>query len=185
MRRALLAAFVLTVACAPRAALDRSVRRGEPAAARVEEVPVCGFKVRVALSADERVVEGELLAASPDAIVVAGEAGVATLAPQDVREVRVDLRESHRDRLAILTTVGSISTISHGFFLVFTLPAWLAAGIPATVHEGRSSAASGGPTDPRLREFARFPQGLPAGWERTVLSIRPCDALPGGADPAD
>lgn len=60
---------------------------------------------------------------------------------------------------------GTISTISNGYYLIFTAPFWLLTGIPATV--GESSRDRYDEENPdssfwiSIQKFARFPQGLP------------------------
>lgn len=172
MRTALAAA--LAVACAPRPLLDRSVSRGEPALARVDDVPVCGFPVQLALADDGGTVKGELLAVSSEAIFVADGSGLVAVSSEVVREVRVELEARSGAAMGALTALGALSTLSHGFYLVFTLPIWLGTGIPTSVNEGRAASASGAPTDPHLRDFARFPQGLPASWPPRGDEVQPC-----------
>lgn len=60
---------------------------------------------------------------------------------------------------ATWTILGTISTISHGWFAVYTAGVWIGVGTPASVAAGNPSLQVG---DCRaVRAYARFPQGLP------------------------
>jgi hypothetical protein len=70
--------------------------------------------------------------------------------------------------------VGTLTTISHGFFLVLTAPLWILSGSIAGISESRHVVVRY-PDDglPALARWARFPQGLPAGvGEAGVLAPR-------------
>ena len=59
---------------------------------------------------------------------------------------------------------GSVSTISHGYYAVITLPLWLMFGIPSAVGESvRDRYETEEPTEEywdSIQMFARFPQGI-------------------------
>jgi hypothetical protein len=126
--------------------------------------------------------EGELIAIDADSIHVLADGRLlslarATLCCAELAAYRADLTE-----LQAWSAVGTLSTASHGFFLVFTAPAWLLAGVSAT------SSASLAPrilsTDPIvLRAFARFPQGIPPGLDRTTLRSKPVQSPASGRLP--
>jgi hypothetical protein len=63
------------------------------------------------------------------------------------------------------TVLGSASTLSHGFYLIFTFPIWLATGISASSGESfRDRYSESDPNDKywkQIQKFSRFPQGLP------------------------
>ncbi len=59
----------------------------------------------------------------------------------------------------IWTALGTVSTISHGYFGLLTHAAWLGVGIPTSVAGGNPSLSA---ADCRaLQAYLRFPQGLP------------------------
>ena len=63
------------------------------------------------------------------------------------------------------TVAGGLSTISHGFFLIVTAPAWAAVGGTVTAIEFSKGKVRAVPREGlRLHEFARFPAGMPPGW---------------------
>jgi len=99
-----------------------------------------------------------------------------TLWWRDVRHVRVGRAEG-TPTFILWTVVGSVSTLSHGVALIFSLPVWLIAGI--------ASAATAADPRPRvetceaLRPSTRFPQGIPrAFFEEHYLRAAPLRAAP-------
>ncbi len=186
--------FVLVVAstlgaCTADGPLDRSVGYGgNPVKVEVADVPVKGFPVVVERVAGDDV-EGELIASDESFVnVLTAHDGVVATPWKEIRQVRVQLQPSMdgaRAGLALWSTLGTLSTLSHGFFLVFTAPVWVGAGIPSTILTGRpieGSTRSDGAT--YLYQFARFPQGPPPGWGRGA-PMPPPPAVPMAPDAGD
>jgi hypothetical protein len=117
-------------------------------------------------------VRGELIAIDTDTIHVLADGRLVSLARAavccaELTAFRMDLSE-----LQLWTVLGVVSTASHGVVLILTAPIWAIAGTLA------ASAASYAPriisTDPLvLQPFARFPQGIPPGLDRTTLRSKP------------
>ena len=63
------------------------------------------------------------------------------------------------------TILGTVSTLSHGWFLGFTFPMWLATGISASSGESfRDRYSEDHPDESywiQIIKYSRFPQGLP------------------------
>jgi hypothetical protein len=135
--------------------------------AKLADVPVRGFHV-VVTAREGSDVEGELLAAEAESVYVLDDDDGTIVATRwnNIDEVRVSIA-SHRPgepaTSIVWTTVGTVSTLSHGVFLFVTAGAWLGAGIPVSVANGRS--IRGRVTADEFREllyqFARYPQGMP------------------------
>jgi hypothetical protein len=119
---------------------------------------------------------GELIAAADRRLWILTDQGTLRIVPfQDVREVTLGVHDNHADVYALWTVLGSLSTISHGAFLVFTLPLWLVSGISSASlesHRGLFECPSDTPSPPPISmetcltstaAFARFPPGLPPG----------------------
>jgi hypothetical protein len=116
--------------------------------------------------------QGELIAVDADTVHVLADGRLvslarATLCCAELTAYRMDLSE-----LQLWSVLGMVSTASHGFVLILTAPIWILAGTSAT------SAASYAPrivsTDPViLQPFARFPQGIPPGLDRTTIRSKP------------
>jgi len=137
--------------------------QGTPMTVQVEDVPAKGFHVDV--SAKQGDVSGELLAVSPEQVYVLTARGMRAVPTAEVHDVSIRLYDSGWGWLAGWTALGTVSTASHGVFLVFSAPLWLVVGISATANaSSRSSIPIRGPGLPGLWQFARFPAGLPEGW---------------------
>lgn len=180
---AILVALVPCVVGCASGGLDRTTVPGHvDTSATIDTVPVRGFEVAVEV-ADGSSVEGELLAVDQEAIWVLTERGPLPLLRSNVREVLVQLREHSGTELGGWTAAGTFSTLSHGFWLIFSAPIWLLAGIPVSVDEilaSRETAQSG--SFELLYQFARFPQG-PTPSMRRRASVSPgtvVTPLPGG-----
>jgi hypothetical protein len=86
-----------------------------------------------------------------------------------VREARVTWYDSHGGSVAGLAALGALTTISNGAFLVFTAPMWMIGGTVAA-HSQYHAPVVKSPQQAwdEIRPFARFPQGLPAGFVPTA-----------------
>jgi hypothetical protein len=68
---------------------------------------------------------GELIAVGLDSVFVLTPDGeFHAIARADVTRARVAYYDSQYGQLAAWTTMGSLATLSHGWFLVFSLPVW-------------------------------------------------------------
>lgn len=137
---------------------------------------------------------GELLAISDDSVLVLAAQGVRACALADVRQARLEAFDNRSGDTARMTLAGTLTSVSTGLGLIVVAPLWIVVGSISTAvlsHQGTvmvraprvaaiaDSIAAGGRTITGhyswrdLRLFARFPQGLPAGLERTQLRQRP------------
>lgn len=168
-RPATFAALLLAAGCGSRPAdLDRSHVTGKAIAEmRAERVPVRGSQVRLD-RIHEKIVEGELLAASADALCVRVDDESLCVPARELARVSLQVRPSEAGELVLWGLGGALTTISHGLFLVITAPGWIvvttasavSSSVGATTHiEARNDL------DLRiLGPYARFPQGLPPGF---------------------
>lgn len=67
---------------------------------------------------------------------------------------------------------GTVSTLSHGLFLVISAPVWLIVGSAITGGESRRADYDEAYSQSNLRPWARFPQGLPADLDVEGLTLR-------------
>jgi hypothetical protein len=117
-------------------------------------------------------VDGELIATTNERVTLLTNLGHLVDVPYGkVRELKLGVHDNDFGAMALWGVLGSVSTISHGAFLVFTLPIWLITSISAGSAEsyrGLFICAD----DARVSlegclrvagAYARFPQGLPAG----------------------
>ena len=163
MRRAL--ALLALTTCAPRLPALGVIEGVRPGHLRDVPPEALGETVSVSVregADDSRWVHGEMLACDPQAIYVllhlATQRTYLTLPWRAVSQVRLGEVPGNA-LLPTWTTLGALSSISHGFYAGFSFPAWLGVGIPLSV--------MGNDARPRmsnceeLRASARFPQGLP------------------------
>ena len=74
--------------------------------------------------------------------------------------------------LGLASLLGTASTISNGYYLVFTAPLWIITGSIATFTYAREPVVSLGSDAARdLRPFARFPIGMPAGLDASFRRL--------------
>jgi hypothetical protein len=109
-------------------------------------------------------VAGELLAVDRDTVfVLTGEGAVRGIPVDSVREATIAWYRHQAGDLALWTMVGTLSTISNGWFLILTAPTWLITGSAATAAETRAPLVRvPARTDwMTARMYARYPAGLP------------------------
>jgi hypothetical protein len=180
--RSLLLCAALSWSCA-HGSLDRGESLGAHAPGiDVADVPVRGFQVNI--DAANGSFSGELFAVDDQFVYVntgrsEQEWNGERIPRAFIKEVEVDLYSSDSLFTGVWTGLGTASTLSHGAFLIFSGPIWLATGIPVSVNESSASHATAGPDElSKLYQFARFPQGLPG--RRGKPHLRPAGpAAPG------
>jgi hypothetical protein len=165
-------ALLALAACVKEGSLDRSAPTGRRADhVDVTDVPVKGFNVSIELLTGPPFT-GELLAIDDTNVYILVDQKTLGIPRGAVQKASIDLMPATGVAAGIWTAAGTASTLTHGYFLVFTAPIWLGAGIPSTVaassHESYVDAPN--PELGRIYQFARFPQGLPVGWPYTPLS---------------
>ena len=131
---------------------------------------------------------GELLAVSDDSVVVLTSAGVGSCALTDVTHATFEGYDSRSGDTARMTLAGTLSSISTGWGLIVIAPLWVIVGSTSsavlsqqgqvTVDASQGATASGQSDAARkswkdIRLFARFPQGMPVGLDRSELRLRP------------
>jgi hypothetical protein len=161
----------------------REAARGPLAVATPEDVPVCGHRATVEVAAGPDGAEGpdlqgELLAATAEAVVVLDVEGVHTVPAAAVKRLLVQVRPSRSGRTVGLAALGAVSTVSNGVFLIFTFPLWIASGTAAVARGAAGDVASAQAGHPALPAYARFPQGLPPGWPPPGARPVPCRPAP-------
>jgi hypothetical protein len=108
------------------------------------------------------ITEGELLAAYAEGLHVQTRWGPRHVHRRDIHEARLAGYQTHEKALTGWTVLGTVSTISHGFFLVLSAPLWLLIGGTSAGLESRSALLvypDGPLTD--FVVYARYPQGMP------------------------
>lgn len=150
----------------PAALVQRSPRGGW---VRIDAMELSGP------SKASRFVQGELIAIDQSAVHVLTVAGLQSVPRVSVRSVALVAYGTRAGALAAWAVGGGVSTLSHGGFLLFTAPMWAITGVIAVRTEGRA-----GVLRDFANSFARFPQGLPAGFDPKSLGTLPAMILPPG-----
>jgi hypothetical protein len=168
VRRALFVAAAVLAACGDPGQLGRSVVSPSDVTTRValEDVPVRGSEVTVERN-DETKVTGELLEATLDHVTLLKGDSLVVIGVDDIRRAIVTRYENGPiiASLAAWSAIGGAAGISHGFLLVFSEPIWggISAGaiVPVAADQGRFAYAERRSDLRFLKEYARFPQGIP------------------------
>lgn len=117
--------------------------------------------------------QGELIAATGESLYVLTHSGPLEISKEDITSARLVVYNTNTSEYVLWAILGSLSTISNGFYFVFTFPAWLLAGIPTSIGESKRNNYLDYPANSleEMIKYSRFPQGLPAGIE--LPSLRP------------
>lgn len=132
-------------------------------------------------SGRERELGGELLAVSPDSIwlttrpdsLAAPNAGYV-IARGAIRTAKLTWWSANPANIGALTLLGVLSTVTNGFVLILTAPAWIATGTIAGArytYEPRTSLGPPAHGGPELRSLTRFPVGMPSGLDRSFTRL--------------
>jgi hypothetical protein len=82
------------------------------------------------------------------------------------------------------TALGTLSTASHGFFLIFSAPIWMLGGLMSGLSAGiENDAVASNDVLDALRSRARCPAGLPDGWDLEARHPEPREPASGDATP--
>jgi len=113
---------------------------------------------------------GEFLAFDRDSVFVLAPSREVRTVPRDsVAQAHIWFYDPETRNLAIWTALGAVSTISNGFILILTFPAWTIGGSIATaVHSRKPMRRVDRSGWDAARIYARFPAGLPANLPRTL-----------------
>ena len=113
---------------------------------------------------------GELLAVHADTVFVLEDDMCVGFPKSQVAKATLMGYDSDTGPLAAWTLAGTLSTASHGVYLILSAPVWILVGSSATVSQSHAPQMVLTPgTWNAARAYARFPQGLPEGLDRTSL----------------
>ena len=115
-------------------------------------------------------VQGELIALSPDRVFVLTDAGLLEIPKTTISQAKLTAYDSGAVALSVWTFLGTLSTISHGVFLIISAPVWVIGGSSITAVQSHKPVISYPENSwEAFQRYARFPQGLPQGLERSSL----------------
>jgi hypothetical protein len=107
--------------------------------------------------------DGELIAVTMTHLILRQETGLSAIPHPDVKSATVVAYRTQESLLTLWGVLGTLSTASHGFFLVFSGPAWILATSLSAAFESRAALLTATAPFTSLIPYARFPQGLPEG----------------------
>lgn len=119
---------------------------------------------------------GEFIAYHEEKLYVLTRGGPAVIPVADVITATVAVHSNQQDKVFIWTIGGTLSTLSHGFYLIFSAPVWLLSGILAGVQESKGGMIIIEEKTfawDTIKKYARFPQGLPDNIDISELLPKP------------
>lgn len=167
--------------------------RGWLADAQNTQQAACGgwLDMKVDVGGAARNVSGELLAVSDDSVFTLRGTAVTASPLTAVQRATLGAYDPGSGGVARMTVAGTLLTVTHGWGLIGTAPLWVIVGTTSSSvlsFQGkyrvdspvrRDEVTGATTTDPAraswrdLRLYARFPQGIPPGLDRTLLHERP------------
>jgi hypothetical protein len=168
-RGAVLAGVSLLAACATNPAPSGWLPRPGEAPS-----DVYGAWVEIGPSGSRQSIAGELLAIDHDSVYVLRSNGrVVTVSVKDAAPATIAFYEAELGNVAGLTMLGSLTTVSNGYYLVLTFPTWVVIGTVGAAADSRAPLIHVSPGDNWLpnRMFARFPAGMPPNLPREGLRL--------------
>jgi hypothetical protein len=165
------AALALLAACASTTAPQNWL----PNAA---ETQIQGFGSWISLTIDgdtlKTTLDGELIAIEQHTVLVLTCDSLFAVNQEEISAAKLTSYYSGASLLALWTVLGVLSTPSHGWFMGLTVPLWVITGSVSSA--GQSYAPQ--KKYPKLswyelRQYARFPQGLPPEVDREGLRPMP------------
>ncbi|MBM3328223.1 MAG: hypothetical protein FJY67_01960 [Calditrichaeota bacterium] len=139
-----------------------------PVKGRIIEVTYHGYYGRTSR-------KGELLAVTSDSLYFLLNRYVTALPQTSITKIEMQVHNITGSKIMLWTLGGMLSTVSHGFVLGLTAPLWLIVGSFSAVSAAHGSWKAYKLADwDNLRAFARYPQGLPEGFNmpRGRLRVR-------------
>lgn len=168
-------AMVFALAALTTACLSRAPVGWRRTVEEAEKSPY-GSWVWVDLRGGQRL-GGELIAVEAQRIEVARDGRLAAVPISRIAKVTVDAYGGDSSGVVGWTVLGGLSAISHGFFLVLSAPVWGATGAVSAYSVSHAGVEAYDPASPgdrhALVQYARFPQGLPAGFGGQPVSTPP------------
>lgn len=114
--------------------------------------------------------DGELIAVNADSVWVLSRDQVLVIPTASVRAGKLTGYAAEKGGVTTWAVLGTLSTISNGWFLILTAPMWIIGGSLSVGSESRAPERKSPPLAwGELAPFARFPQGMPEGMDVSTL----------------
>ena len=167
----LLAIGIIVVALLLAGCVGTGAPRGwlSTAAEAQKESKGAWIKIEYFSGASKSVVRGEFIAVNTETVYVDTLTGLVAISLSDIKKARLATYDSRHGNLAVWTLLGTLSTASHGVGLLLSAPVWIIGGSIAAAAQSHKPIESFPDSDwNELKKFARFPHGLPEGFEHNV-----------------
>jgi len=122
-------------------------------------------------SEQEQFIDGELITLSADTLYILTDQNFQSIAIPDITKARLVSFNSKARSMGGLVFLGTLSTLSHGFYLILTAPLlWMIGGSATAASQSREPIIDYPKQSLKnFQQYARFPQGLPQGLNRAKL----------------
>jgi len=122
----------------------------------------------------EKTSQGELIAIQDENIYLLTAEELAVVPINNVHNSAIYVYKNSVDSVGIWALLGTLSTISHGFYALISAPIWIISGSLNASGESKSGCLKYPDKDwQEFRKFARFPQGIPQGLDLQALKPKP------------
>lgn len=142
----------------------------------VEMLPKDPYGSFIVVKTDTSTTAGELLAVHNNTTVylLADNQRIVSILDRDVKSAHLVRFNPRASEVAGLTFLGVLSTLSNGWGLIFTAPAWILAGTAAATSRSSEPHMTLHKHDWKpILPYARFPAGLPPGFLTTPPASPP------------
>ena len=113
---------------------------------------------------------GELISVGDDGVSILTRDGLVVVSSGTIRRATLAIHAGDSFSPATWGALGAVSSLSHGYLLLFTFPIWVGVGTATAVAESKAPLLVHPPVAlAAFRDYARFPQGLPPGLEPAAL----------------
>jgi len=131
----------------------------------IDDVPSRGRTVEVVYIWNQTTERypGELIAVTPDSLLVLGRESEMWIPKSIIIEVQISKHDLGAGRFVGWMALGVIGSLSHGWGAILTVPLWLIVGTITSITVAVTNDFTLLPDQwDELRQYSRFPQGLPA-----------------------
>ncbi|NIO48509.1 MAG: hypothetical protein GTN73_03580 [Candidatus Aminicenantes bacterium] len=113
--------------------------------------------------AETKMSQGELIAVQDNNVYLLTGYGVDVVSTDMVQKATIALYKEKR-KVGTWALFGTLSTLSHGLWLIISAPVWIITGVSNAVGESKSGTLRYPNIKwQEIQKYARFPQGIPKG----------------------
>ena len=120
-------------------------------------------------------VQGELITIHDDTVYILSQSQLNAIPVSAVSHAKLELHYQNALGYTLWSVAGGLSTLSHGFGLIYTAPMWLISGLSVSSSAARQPNIIHFPQTglDEFKKFSRFPQGRPADVDLRKLEPKP------------